>query len=153
MTTSFSDPKMNTNAVRKCSVYRIKVECVRYLTPKNYYFINNPAPPFHDLIFNPKKHWNCVPPHQCQTIWYAYCSDKTHYLIFRQLAEGASSIFLWNTPSQTTCNPHHCENLKNLEIYERSVDASCWENWLTSATLHSLPVQYLNPRDFEPLIC
>jgi len=38
-------------------------------------------------------------------------------------------------------------------ISDRSVGGSCWENWMTSTTLFSLPTQYLMLQCFAPLLC
>jgi len=83
--------------------------------------------------------------------------------IFRQPPEDASSIFLWNPATQTTCY----SNLDHIFIFttvktwsqelwnisDRSVDDSCWENWMTSTTLLSLPKRYLMLQCFAQLLC
>jgi hypothetical protein len=58
--------------------------------------------------------------HTHQIIWYGYSSEQTYYLHLQTAPQNRSSIFLWNTATQTTCKPnldhimflHHCENLK-----------------------------------------
>ena len=77
----------------------------------------------------------------------------------RQSPEDTSSIFLWNTAPQTTYYfnldfLHHWKTRsKELQnISDNSVDGSCWENWMTSTTLFSLPTQYLMLQCFVPLL-
>jgi len=83
--------------------------------------------------------------------------------IFRQSPGDTSSIFLWNTAPQTTwyCTLDHIiflhhwktwsKELRNIS--DKSVDGSCRENWMTSSTLFSLPMQYLMLQCFAPLLC
>ena len=73
-----------------------------YLTSKNYYSIPNLTPPPFHVIFNPKKHWNCVPPHQHQTIWNGYCSDEIYNLHLPTANWRCKQFF-----PLKHCYPHH----------------------------------------------
>ena len=96
-------------------------------------------------------------------VWLNGWTNKPNQTIFRQPPVDASNIFLWNTAPQTTCYSnldhtmflHHCENLSYelWNIIDKSVDGSCWENWMTSTTLFSLQTQYLMQQCFASLLC
>lgn len=108
---------MATNNFRKCNMYRKRVvlkttrnlnsvECgTEHLTPKTTILYQTLSPSISWLHFQSKGHWN----------------NLVGILFQRHmLTEETSSIFFWNTPTQTTWYPnldhiiflHHCENLK-----------------------------------------
>ena len=60
------------------------------------------------ISFQSKNYWNCVLPHIHQTIWYCTVTvlKKHTTSIFREPPEDISSTFLWNTATQTRCNPN-----------------------------------------------
>jgi len=125
-------PKMATNVVRECIIYRtgfvlkttrnlIPVACVWDIILPKLLFHTKPHPPSISWPhFNPKS-IQMLSFHTDTKSYGLHTVLKKHTnSIFRWPPEDASSIFLWNTATQTTCNPnldqimffHHCENLK-----------------------------------------
>lgn len=124
-------PKMATNVVSEYIIYRtgvvfkttrnlISVEWVWDIILSKLLFHTKPHHPSISWPFSSKS----IQILSFHTDTKSYGVDtvlkKRTTSIFRQPPKDTSSISLWNTASQTTCNPnldqimffHHCENLK-----------------------------------------
>ena len=113
--------------------------------------------------FNPKGTENVSFPTDTKPSGMDTVPNKQTTSISRQPPEDTSSTF----PQTLLPRPHviltqttlcfyttvrtWSKNLKN--IIDKSVDGSCWENWMISVTLFSLRTHFLMPQCFAPLLC
>jgi hypothetical protein len=158
---------MATHVVRKGSLYRtgvvLKTKTKLYFYRmwcgisyfQMYYSIPNPIPlPFHDIIWI----WKAVK--LCTSIqtpnllvwiifWINILPPSSDSLLKMQAKYSSEALLprphviltrLWFFTTVKTWS----KELRN--ITGNSVDGSCWENWMTSTALFSLPTQYLTLR-------
>ena len=128
---------------------------------RNYYSIPNPIP-LHDIISIQKASKLCTstqtPNHLVWLLfWINILPPSSESFLKTQALYSSETLFPRPHAifTQTTLCFFMTVETWSKELWntgDKSVDGSCWENWMTSITLFSLATQYLIQQCFAQLL-